>query len=168
MSFATLAALNIAVEIPVLADVLKDDDMLADATDAIKDKAMDQFKRHLLLCLNAEDVGQHFSNYETQYKTETGKSAMPGHYRSNKSVLLGCEKYGIPVIDADGFPRGKTELEKAIKEAKSPKTPMEKAMDALERMTKASDELDQAELDVLVNAVATVFPQLVVVRKAAA
>ena len=142
--------------------------MLSDASDAIKDKALDQFKRHLLLSLHAEDAAAHFAGYEAQYKSETGKTAMPGHYRSNKSVLLGCEKYGIPVVDADGFPRGKTELEKAIKEAKSPKTPMEKAMDALERMTKASDELDQAELDVLINAVATVFPQLVVVKKMAA
>lgn len=161
-------ALASTVVVPDRATVLNTDLMLHDAGSALKDKGIDQFKMHLLLTVTSEDVGQYFSTYESDFKKLSGEKAMPGHYRSNKSVLLSCEKLCIPVLAPDGTPRGKTELEKAIKDEKHKKTPMEKALDALTRMANASDELTQAELDVLVKAVSDAFPQLVVVGKAAA
>lgn len=169
MSFLTLAALNAAIVVPTQETVIAGDLLIDDAGDALKDKAVDQFKLHLLSAVSVEDVSAYFTAYETAYKTGSKKTAMPGHYRSNKSVLLNCEKYSIPVIDASGFPRGKTELEKAIKAAKEgEKSAIEQALATLERLTKVSDKLDQAELDVLVNAMSLNFPQLVVVKKMAA
>lgn len=169
MSYNNLGVnLSALVVLPNREDVLKTDLMLHDAGAALKEKGVDQFKMHLLMTLQAEDVGQYFDTYAADFKKLSGEKAMPTHFRTNKCVLLACEKLGIPVLDAAGLPRGKSELDKAIAEAKNPKTPLEKALDALGRMAKASDECTQAELDVLINAVSENFPQLVVVSRTAA
>lgn len=145
MSFATLAALNVTISVPALADVVSADMLVNDATIALKDKAVDNFKLHMILALKAESPEAHFASFETEFKKQSGEKRMPGHYRSNKSVLLSCEKFAIPVLDADGFPRGKTELEKAIKEHKETPTPFEKAKKALEVFATQYEEVTSPE-----------------------
>lgn len=168
MSYANTAALNPAVVVPTIEDTINADRLVADASDAIKDKKVNNFRMHLIRSVSTVSVAEYFAGYEARYKAEAKVTAMPVHHRTNKSVLLSCEKLGIPVLDEQGMPRGKSELDKAIGAAKAPKSPMDRALKALEVMTKASDELDQNELDVLMSSVCAVFPQLVVVKKAAA
>lgn len=76
--------------------------------------------------------GRLTSSWEDGYKQDTGAATMPGAYRSAKSVLKSAIKGGIPLLDAEGMPRGKTSIEKDIKAAKDAakdtKTPEEKAI----------------------------------------
>ena len=75
--------------------------------------------------------GRLTAGWEEGYKQDTGSATMPGAYRSAKSVLKNAIKAGIPLLDGDGSPRGKTAIEKDIKAAKDAakdeKTPEEKA-----------------------------------------
>jgi hypothetical protein len=75
--------------------------------------------------------GRLTDTWQEEYKQETGAATMPGAYRSAKSVLKNAIKGGIPLLDAEGEPRGKTAIEKDIKAAKDAakdtKTPEEKA-----------------------------------------
>lgn len=162
MSYANTTALDKSVIVPTLEDTINADRLVADASDAIKDKKTNNFRMHLIRSVSAESVAEYFSGYEARYKAEAKVTAMPMHHRTNKSVLLSCEKLGIPVLDEHGMPRGKSDLDKAIAAAKSPKTPMEKALKALENMAAASDECTQEEVDVLVKGIASKFPQLVI------
>lgn len=152
------STINTSVAIPTEEEALKVDLMLYDAGLALKDKGVDQFKTHLLLVVGQENPAEYFKQYETKFKALSKEKAMPGHYRSNKSVLLSCEKYGIDIVTPEGFPRGKTELEKAIKEAKDEKSPMVKCMDTLERLHSQSENLDKAELTALHKAIGSMFP----------
>jgi hypothetical protein len=76
--------------------------------------------------------GRLSSGWEEGYKQDTGSATMPGAYRSAKSVLKNAIKGGIPLLDAEGEPRGKTAIEKDIKAAKDAakdtKSPEEKAI----------------------------------------
>lgn len=76
--------------------------------------------------------GRLTATWEEGYKQDTGSATMPGAYRSAKSVLKNAIKAGIPLLDAEGEPRGKTAIEKDIKAAKDAakdeKSPDEKAL----------------------------------------
>jgi hypothetical protein len=76
--------------------------------------------------------GRLTDTWQEEYKQETGSATMPGAYRSAKSVLKNAIKGGIPLLDAEGEPRGKTAIEKDIKAAKDAakdtKSPEEKAI----------------------------------------
>ena len=76
--------------------------------------------------------GRLTAGWEDGYKQDTGQSTMPGAYRSAKSVLKNAIKAGIPLLDGEGEPRGKTAIEKDIKAAKDAakdhKSPEEKAI----------------------------------------
>lgn len=76
--------------------------------------------------------GRLTATWEEGYKQDTAQATMPGAYRSAKSVLKNAIKAGIPLLDAEGEPRGKTAIEKDIKAAKDAakdeKSPDEKAL----------------------------------------
>lgn len=57
---------------------------------------------------------------------KTPKLGTIGAYRSAKSVILAAIEQGISLVDGEGKVRGKTEIEKQLKELKVEKTPMEK------------------------------------------
>lgn len=135
-------ALNAAVSIPTIESVLEGDRIISDGSKGLKDMQMDQFKLHLLSAIHAEDVSKYFEQYEANYKKVTGDKRMPGHYRSNKSVLLQCESLGINVTDATGFPLGKTALEKLIKAAKEDTSPIAKALKCLDAVESAYSALE--------------------------
>lgn len=59
------------------------------------------------------------SEQEAAYKVEHVKMAeFPTAYRSAKSVIMGAVKAGVSLVDEDGKPKGKTQLEKETKDAK--------------------------------------------------
>jgi hypothetical protein len=58
---------------------------------------------------------------EADFKANTGLTALPGSWRSNKSVLLRSREYGVPVLDSNGVAFGKSELEAAYAAKKEDK-----------------------------------------------
>ena len=52
---------------------------------------------------------------EKEFKSKNNLKAMPGKYRSAKSIICKALSNQIELLDADGFPRGKTEVEKELK-----------------------------------------------------
>lgn len=62
------------------------------------------------------------ANVEARFKDETGDKSMPSAYRSAKSVVCSAKEYGVSLLNHDGSPKGKTEVEKEIKEAKADKS----------------------------------------------
>lgn len=66
-------------------------------------------------------------------------------YRVCKSVLLAAVRYDIPLVDADGKARGKTDVEAAVKDEKGAKSPAEKFKAALANATKAVDKMEEKE-----------------------
>lgn len=64
-----------------------------------------------------------------------------GSYRSAKTVLLQAVEYGVQVLDANGKPRGKTEVEKELAAMKEPKTSMDKFKAAMTTADKMVDDL---------------------------
>lgn len=66
-------------------------------------------------------------------------------YRVCKSVLIGAVKHNIPLVDADGKPRGKTDVEAAVKEEKAGKSPADKFKAAMSAATKAVDAMEKQE-----------------------
>lgn len=87
--------------------------------------------------LEAGFKSQEMAFYETT-KNRVGKLAA---YRSNKSVLLAAAEYGIVLLDGDGKVKGKTAVEKEIKEAKGEKTPMEKFKVVMGTLATVADKL---------------------------
>lgn len=73
------------------------------------------------------DVKGQFKSEEAlatrELKVEMGKNST---YRVAKGVLVGCAAAGIPLLDANGKARGKTELEEALKATKVPKADIDK------------------------------------------
>lgn len=141
------------IAIPTVTEMASADLLIADATKALKDKGIDQFKLHLIavvshLANSIEGPDGHFKAYEQAFKAQPGApKSMPGHYRSNKSVLVQAVRLGLELLDEGGYPRGKTELEKAIKEAKSEteETPYSKAMKLVEKLRDLAPELAPSE-----------------------
>lgn len=54
---------------------------------------------------------------EAEFKEKNGLKQMPSKYRSTKSVIVNALKNNVELLDEDGFPRGKTEVERDIKVA---------------------------------------------------
>lgn len=77
--------------------------------------------------------------YEKAYKKETGDKSMPGAYRSAKSVITKAITFDVELLNEDGTPRGKTEVEKDIKELQAVKTNVEKIDGLLETVSKLID-----------------------------
>jgi hypothetical protein len=64
-----------------------------------------------------------------------------GSYRSAKSVILKAIELEVPLLAADGKPRGKTEVEADIKALKTPETPIETLTRAYALIAKKMSEL---------------------------
>jgi hypothetical protein len=67
---------------------------------------------------NVNEFDRLANGWEDEYKRDTDATSMPDAYRSAKSVLKNAIKAGVPLVNDDGTPKGKTAVEKAIKAAK--------------------------------------------------
>ena len=79
---------------------------------------------------------------EDDYKAEAGVSKMPGAYRSAKTVINKALAAGVELLDSDGNPRGKSEIEKETREAQPEKSNVDKLLTCL---TTVSNLLDKAK-----------------------
>lgn len=52
---------------------------------------------------------------EAEFKQKNNLKQMPSKYRSAKSVICKALASGVELLDEEGYPRGKTEVEKDIK-----------------------------------------------------
>jgi len=72
---------------------------------------------------------------ESEFKEKNSLKQMPGKYRSAKSVICRALAADIELLDSDGNPRGKTEVERDLKQ-----TPKEtKLEDVLAEVTSNKD-----------------------------
>ena len=55
------------------------------------------------------------ASYEGEFKEKNGLKQMPSKYRSAKSVICKALAHNVELLDEEGYPRGKTEVEKDIK-----------------------------------------------------
>lgn len=69
--------------------------------------------------LDAKIYKDYKAPVEREFKEKNGLKQMPSKYRSTKSVIVNALKNNVELLDDDGFPRGKTEVEKDIKAHKS-------------------------------------------------
>lgn len=53
-------------------------------------------------------------SFESSFKVTNNLSSMPSTYRSAKSIILRALKNNVELLDSDGKPRGKTEVEKEL------------------------------------------------------
>lgn len=83
-----------------------------------------------------EAVEKHFKLFEATYKIETGDKSMPNPYRSAKSVISNAVALGIDLLDDDGMPKGKTQLQREIKDSKEPKSTDAKFTDGCSNLIK--------------------------------
>ena len=67
---------------------------------------------------NVNEFDRLANGWEEEYKRDTDATSMPDAYRSAKSVIKNAIKAGIPLVDDEGKPKGKTAIEKSIKAAK--------------------------------------------------
>lgn len=79
---------------------------------------------------------------EGEYKIGMKVERMPAAYRSAKSVIVTAVSMSICLTDAEGKYKGKTELEKEIKEAKPGKPEFEKFKASMNTATLIFGKLD--------------------------
>lgn len=79
---------------------------------------------------------------EESYKATNKVERMPAAYRSAKSVIVTAVSMSISLVDAEGKYKGKTELEKEIKEGKPGKPEFEKFKGAMNTATLIFGKLD--------------------------
>lgn len=104
-----------------LAITLKEGD---EALEFVRGNAFSQAIASVVKAGSLENVEAYFKGFETAYKGKAGVKSMPGWYRSNKSVLSTALTNGVEILDPQGVPRGKTEIEKDIKATKTGSTPI--------------------------------------------
>jgi len=66
-------------------------------------------------------------------------------YRVAKGILIAAVAADLSLIDSDGKPRGKTDLENELKDMKEKKSPLEKFQGAIANASKLVDKLDPAD-----------------------
>lgn len=102
------------------------------ATESLNNDTWGSLLRDVVLSRPSEqEFAEACATAEAQAKEEMEDGqAMPGAWRSAKSVLKNAIKAGIPLLDAEGKPKGKSAIEAAIKAAKdavtTEKSPEEK------------------------------------------
>jgi hypothetical protein len=64
---------------------------------------------------NSTELAYLLTQIEKAYKSLEGQQAMPEKYRSNKSILVGAFRLGVPIFDQFGKPLGKTAVERLCK-----------------------------------------------------
>lgn len=94
--------------------------------------------------VHKDDLAAMFKEREAIYQKEHKNApslGSVGAYRSAKSVLLSAVEYSIPIKEINGKPRGKTDIEKDIKDAKAPKPDIEKFYTAMSTASNVADKL---------------------------
>ena len=105
---------------------------------------------------------------EKSWKESKAKDAeIPSTYRSAKSVALTALKVGVAIATPEGLPLGKTDVEKAIKEAKGDKATIDKVRTTLNTLAALLDKCDQSEKDTAQSLIATLFAEKFPAKKAA-
>jgi len=69
--------------------------------------------------LPAAEAEGHFTEAEAAFKKNNKGAAIPGAFRTAKSVALKALRLGVPLVDGDGNAIGKTAIEKACKAAQA-------------------------------------------------
>ena len=146
-------------------DVAKESDtqaygVLVDAArfgDSVSDKESFNF-----LCgLGETDYMERFHHNSEGAKKKSGewkfRTFLPASYSSAKSVIGSALELGIPLADENGKPKGKSALQRAIKEAKDDskeeKTDLEKAQGMLDSVAKLAVKCSAREADALLDSV---------------
>lgn len=102
-------------------------------------------------------------------KAHAGKSVKTlAAWRSAKSVVLAAVEAGIALVDEKGKPIGKTALEKAIKETRSPKSNVEKFAIAMNTASAVFAKVDTLADVMQCKALLAVLADQVVKAEAAA
>lgn len=65
--------------------------------------------------MEAKDYKAYKASVEQDFKQKNNLKQMPSKYRSAKSVICKALASGVELLDEEGYPRGKTEVEKDIK-----------------------------------------------------
>ena len=89
--------------------------------------------------LPAAEAEGHCAEAEAAFKKNNKGAAIPGAFRSAKSVVLKALRLGVALVDGDGNALGKTAVEKACKEAQA-------AADAAEIARIEGSETEYGEL----------------------
>lgn len=133
-----MRTLSASFVVPTLETIVNNVVNLVGAQAAVDTADSGVFGQHIAYaCQNnqdADNVAAYFKKFEALYKIETGEKSMPNVYRSSKSVISNAIDLGIDLLNEDNLPRGKTELQKLIKDAKTPKSADSKFTDACAQM----------------------------------
>lgn len=89
-------------------------------------------------------------------------------YKVAKNLLCNCVEAGISLTDANGKPKGKTQLEEELAATKTPKTPLEKFRATMDTAMKIADQLSDGECITAAALADTLFKAVAVRIKAAA
>lgn len=81
--------------------------------------------------LTSKDYKVYKKPYENEFKSENNLKTMPGKYRSAKSVICKALDKGVELLDSDGYPRGKSDVERECKEPKTSRTPLDRCTGAI-------------------------------------
>lgn len=95
--------------------------------------------------LSGKDYNDWKKSYEQEFKKENNLKAMPGKYRSAKSVICKALDKGVELLDVDGYPRGKSEVEKECKEPKKQLTPSERCKSAIDVLKNNIGQVEHEE-----------------------
>lgn len=79
---------------------------------------------------------------EKQAKKDSKESALPAAYRSAKSVVVKAVRYNVSLTDEKGKPKGKTQLEKELKEFGEEKPTLEKLTHVMSTAYSLVNKLD--------------------------
>lgn len=93
----------------------------------------------------ADVLKEEFKDNENAYAKaheKQPKLSTVGSYRSAKSVLVQAVEKHVVLLDGKGKPRGKTDIEKELKELKEEKNPLEKFRTAMHTATNVADKLE--------------------------
>ena len=123
------------------------------------------------LCKFAMDMGYAYDvvmdelkKGEQEYKERTGEG-LPSAYRSAKCVLKNAMELGVPVINDNNEPMGKTAVEKAIREARAVEVRDESMQDKMDvhiaSMRKLFSTIDtEVEKNVMQHYLQEVMPSI--------
>ena len=115
------------------------------ATEELQADTWGDMLRDVIVCSPTEQAFlTAVANAEEEFKEQTDRTEMPGAWRSAKCVLKNAIRAGVPLVDAEGKPKGKSAIEAAIKAAKEAikdeKNPEDKLRGLLETAMKFADK----------------------------
>lgn len=82
-------------------------------------------------------------------------------YRVVKGIMIAAREYGISLLRTDGKPKGKTEVEQELKDAKGSKSPADKFKATINTATLIEAKLETADLPVAAGIVQDLYDKLV-------